>query len=263
MECNYCMVSGEDWIFICFWWKQQHSCIFNEIPMSNIINSTIQTNDDPFSEAHTSIWSQAINNLNLVWGIATICHQVCCMHWGHPSLFYAATSLLNWYKMIWMANILHRLIWVKFMSMLSMYVQSGTNRHFHWRIIVVLTQNPTVLMFVDICGTPKTLVEICRNMGICCSFRAVAARRKYPGFMLFIVQVPTKQPWRYGGTKLVPKHNTTQWGLTHWGRDKMAAVSQTTLRKAFSWMQMLEFRLRFHWSLFLRVQLTIIQHWFR
>ena len=51
--------------------------------------------------------------------------------------------------------------------------------------------------------------------------------------------------------------------LTHWGRHKMAAVLQTTLSNAFSWMKMLEFRLRFHWSLFLRVQLTIIQHWIR
>ena len=51
--------------------------------------------------------------------------------------------------------------------------------------------------------------------------------------------------------------------LTHLGRDKMAAVSQTTLSNAFSWMNMLEFRLRFQWSLFLRVQLTIFQHWFR
>ena len=50
---------------------------------------------------------------------------------------------------------------------------------------------------------------------------------------------------------------------THWGRDKMAAVSPTTLSNAFSWMKILEFRLKFHWSLFLRVQLTIIQHWFR
>ena len=52
-------------------------------------------------------------------------------------------------------------------------------------------------------------------------------------------------------------------GLTHWGRDKMAAVLQTTLSNAFSWMKTLEFRLRFHRCLFLRVQLTIIQHWFR
>ena len=30
--------------------------------------------------------------------------------------------------------------------------------------------------------------------------------------------------------------------LTHWGRDKMAAVSQTTLSIAFSWMKMFEFK---------------------
>ena len=51
--------------------------------------------------------------------------------------------------------------------------------------------------------------------------------------------------------------------LTHWGRDKMATFSQTTLSNAFSLMKILEFRLKFHWSLFLRVQLTIFQHWFR
>ena len=60
-----------------------------------------------------------------------------------------------------------------------------------------------------------------------------------------------------------------QWGsysvtpLTHWGRDKMAAIIQTTFSNAFSWMKMCEFRLKFHWSLFLRVQLTIFHHWFR
>ena len=51
--------------------------------------------------------------------------------------------------------------------------------------------------------------------------------------------------------------------LTHWGRDKMAAISQTTLSNPFSWMKMFEFRLKFHWSWFPRVQLTIFQHWFR
>ena len=43
----------------------------------------------------------------------------------------------------------------------------------------------------------------------------------------------------------------------------MAVISQTTLSSAFSWKKMSEFRLKFHWSLFLRVQLTILQHWFR
>ena len=51
--------------------------------------------------------------------------------------------------------------------------------------------------------------------------------------------------------------------LTHWGRDKMNAISQTTFSSAFSWMKMFEFRLKFHWNMFLRVQLTIFQHWLR
>ena len=51
--------------------------------------------------------------------------------------------------------------------------------------------------------------------------------------------------------------------LTHWGWDKMAAIFQTTYSNRFSWMKMYEFRLTFHWSLFLGVQLTIFQHWFR
>ena len=57
---------------------------------------------------------------------------------------------------------------------------------------------------------------------------------------------------------------TTQCvNLTHWGREKMDAISQTTFWSAFSWMKIFELRLKFHWSLFLRVQLTIFQHWFR
>ena len=51
--------------------------------------------------------------------------------------------------------------------------------------------------------------------------------------------------------------------LTHWGRDKMVAIFQTTFSNTFSWMKMHEFRLSFHWRLFPRVQLTISQHWFR
>ena len=51
--------------------------------------------------------------------------------------------------------------------------------------------------------------------------------------------------------------------LTHWGRDKMAAIYQTTFWNAFSWMKIYKFWLRFHWSLFLRVQSTIFQHCFR
>ena len=43
----------------------------------------------------------------------------------------------------------------------------------------------------------------------------------------------------------------------------MAAIFQTTFSNAFSWMKMYRFRLRFHWSLFPRGQLTVFRHWFR
>ena len=45
--------------------------------------------------------------------------------------------------------------------------------------------------------------------------------------------------------------------LTHWGWDKMAVIFQTTFSNAFSRMKIYGFRLRFHWSLFARVQITI------
>ena len=51
---------------------------------------------------------------------------------------------------------------------------------------------------------------------------------------------------------------SVQARLTHWGRD----ISQI-FSNAFSWIKIYEFRLRFHWSVFSGVQLTICQHWFR
>ena len=40
-------------------------------------------------------------------------------------------------------------------------------------------------------------------------------------------------------------------------------VHKCKFSNAFSWMTIFEFRLKFQWSLFLRVHLTIFQHWFR
>ena len=51
--------------------------------------------------------------------------------------------------------------------------------------------------------------------------------------------------------------------LTHWDRDKMADIFQTIFSNVFSSIKMFEFRLRFHWNLFLRFELTISQHGFR
>ena len=62
--------------------------------------------------------------------------------------------------------------------------------------------------------------------------------------------------------------NVARWDLgtfyilTH-PLDKIATILQTRFSDAFSWMASFVFWLKFHWSLFLRVQLAITQHWFR
>ena len=59
-------------------------------------------------------------------------------------------------------------------------------------------------------------------------------------------------------------HAGARWdAVTYLDRDKMVAIFQTTFSNAFSWMKTYDFRLRFHWGLFLRFELTISQHWFR
>ena len=59
-------------------------------------------------------------------------------------------------------------------------------------------------------------------------------------------------------------HAQRKWLLlTHWGRDKMTVIFQTTFSNAFSWMKMCKFWLTFHWRLFPNFRLTIFQHWFR
>ena len=69
--------------------------------------------------------------------------------------------------------------------------------------------------------------------------------------------------WTTNNVNTTDKYRRRFTELTHWGWDKMDAISQTTLSNAFLYMKMLKFWLKFHWSLFLRVQLTIFQHWFR
>ena len=51
--------------------------------------------------------------------------------------------------------------------------------------------------------------------------------------------------------------------LMHWGSDKMVAIFQTIFSNAFYSMKILVFWLKFHQGLFLMVQSTICQHWFR
>ena len=62
---------------------------------------------------------------------------------------------------------------------------------------------------------------------------------------------------------LFSRINSTGQGLILLPVDKMAAISKTTVSDAFSWTKRFVFWLKFHRRLFLRVQVTITQHWFR
>ena len=87
---------------------------------------------------------------------------------------------------------------------------------------------------------------VCRLTGICKSLQ-------------YSAYIPVKNT----ATVAEPAVSSATSKLTHWGWDKMNAISQTSLSNAFFVMAMLDFRLWFHWSLFLRAQFTIFQHWFR
>ena len=102
---------------------------------------------------------------------------------------------------------------------------------------------------------------------VCCSFQNDWGRCRR---LLCWICGPCDEPWHLlwkcinmcqglSKTMLSPVGNT----LTHWGWDEIDAISQTIFLNAFSWMKMYEFCLKFHWSSFLRLQLTIFQHWFR
>ena len=51
--------------------------------------------------------------------------------------------------------------------------------------------------------------------------------------------------------------------LTHSNQDKLAAIFHTINSNTFSLMMMYEICLSFHWSLFLKLEITVFQHWLR
>ena len=64
--------------------------------------------------------------------------------------------------------------------------------------------------------------------------------------------------WHRRDDKPLPEQMLIQFTDTY-----MQHYSQIINSNVFSWMKSFVFWFEFHWSLFLRVHLTIIQHWFR
>ena len=51
--------------------------------------------------------------------------------------------------------------------------------------------------------------------------------------------------------------------ITHWGRNKMAAIFADDIWKCIFFNEIIAYRFKFHWSLFPMLQLTIYKRWFR
>ena len=87
-------------------------------------------------------------------------------------------------------------------------------------------------------------------------FRTVARTRHYTPINLI-----DGSGWRHACTQSHLLHK--QKAIDTLRPRQMDAIWQTTFSSAFSWMKTFEFLLKFHWNLFLRVALTIFQHWCR
>ena len=88
------------------------------------------------------------NYVNPVCCVATVCHQVRCMYWGHLGHFHIAISHLKSYKIVCMRYLASECSQMKSINMFSMFFQSGVPRHFLWRFIAVWIYNLTIFMFL-------------------------------------------------------------------------------------------------------------------
>ena len=167
------------------------SCLIEALGKPSTVKQFIwsRNGEDIMGKSHSSQLNITVSNVecsirnyaNPVYGFATICHQVRCLRWGHPSLIYTATSLLIRYKMFYMRDISYRLISVDEIYKHALVCVFWDAQAFYLMNCCGFNIEP---FCSDVCGDhrrPQTLAEICRNMGICCGFRAAAARENIRG----------------------------------------------------------------------------------
>ena len=127
----------------------------------------------------------------------------------------------------------------------SLVLCAGVMRHFHGFFVVNRVVERTVELLV--------IWDAWRS----CDVRAMNWEQIIADLPSFN-QLPLCA-WSRSG-RLLGLPDTGVFISKHCGRDKIDASSQTTFSNAFPWIKSFEFRLKFHWSLFPRVQLAIFQH---
>ena len=94
--------------------------------------------------------STLYNYVNPIYCVATVCHQVRCMYWGHLGHFHRAISYLKWYKIVCMRCLACTFSQMKSINMFFMFSQSGVPKHFRWRFFAVWIYNLTVVMSMHV-----------------------------------------------------------------------------------------------------------------
>ena len=122
---------------------------------------------------------------------------------------------------------------------------SSADRHYIWVIDNLLLTRLRLIL--------ETLRYICHTLQywlgwpICAYCHNISRKPVQPRLLM---------PWLLAD---ITEHHDI---ITHWAWRKIATISQMTFSNGFSWIEIYIFRLRYHSSLFPRVQLTIFQHWF-
>ena len=126
----------------------------------------------------------SLNYVNPVCCVATVCHQVCCICWGHLGHFHRAIYRLKWYKIVCMRYLGCTFSQMKSINMFSMYLRFAiwSSQTFSLEMYCSLNIEPHCFhVYVCQCW-PQTLAAICRTMGYSECFHAASNGKIYLGF---------------------------------------------------------------------------------
>ena len=127
----------------------------------------------------------------------------------------------------------------------QLLVQSGPNHHKNTAILVVLQRQGNGRWM----GSPFWRHQWRSSLFISHAYDVKREICVYP----VVTQLETGVIKRFDTTGYHCFHTRSEGRLTNWGRDKINTITQTTFSSGFSWMKMFDFRLKFHWSLILRI----------
>ena len=120
--------------------------------------------------------------------------------------------------------------WVKLLIFYILHHKWYTNCSYYWANIFILLQISIEISFYIMKYLKHYIDDKNLRVDVCLAVSYIKHKQTYQMI---------KMQNRVHEILLILRVHSVNRSLTHWGRDKMAAVFQTTLWNAFSWMKML------------------------